>query len=617
MTNSNRQQQLARQSRCIIARLDTLKQLSNRYAWARLVIFLVAVVVLLLALYLGVGWLGGLMIVALFSGLFSLTVAYHRRVKRSVKRHTAYLDLQTSQIARLALDWPNIPYFSNRQPDYQHAFEIDLDLLGPQSLHHLLDTTVSFEAGQLLANWLTALQPNPDEITRRQALVQELTPRFLFRNRLLLSAVVAGHGRKMWGAQGLMAWLEQVVSLDSLRFWLQITSGMAVLNLILFSLDQLGILPFWWQITFIFYLGVIMAKAALTGHVFNEAIRVQETLHQLTAIFEQLTRFSYQQTPHLQQLCAPFFTPTQRPADHFGQLTRTLFLVGLRGNPITWLLFNSIVPWDLFVAYRLEQQKQRMATQAETWLTGWFELEALSALANFAHLHPDYTMPHLLKSLPDDGSVFQATAIGHPLIAAPEKICNDYTINKLGDISLITGSNMAGKSTFLRTVGLNLALTYAGGPVNATRLQTIPFRLFTCIKVSDSVTSRVSYFYAEVKRLKQLLSTLQTEADTPLFFFIDEIFRGTNNRERRIGSWAYIEALVGNNGVGLISTHDLELTKLAEQFAQVENYHFRDDVQTDQMVFDYLLRDGPCPTTNALKLMRLEGLPILPIEDEG
>jgi DNA mismatch repair ATPase MutS len=164
-------------------------------------------------------------------------------------------------------------------------------------------------------------------------------------------------------------------------------------------------------------------------------------------------------------------------------------------------------------------------------------------------------------------------------------------------------------------VGINLALAYAGGPVDAGFFQARLFRLFSSMMVSDSVTNGISYFYAEVKRLKTLLSALESDHPLPLFFFIDEIFRGTNNRERFIGSQSYVQALVGQHGVGLISTHDLELARLAEQFSQVTNYHFRDDFAAGQMVFDYVLRPGPCPTTNALKIMQMEGLPVRPMAD--
>jgi DNA mismatch repair ATPase MutS len=175
---------------------------------------------------------------------------------------------------------------------------------------------------------------------------------------------------------------------------------------------------------------------------------------------------------------------------------------------------------------------------------------------------------------------------------------------------------MAGKSVFLKTVGVNLSLAYAGGPVNAQLLRTVPFRLFTSMGISDSVTDGISFFYAEVRRLRALLAELERDHPLPLLFCIDEIFRGTNNRERLIGSRAYLRALAGKHGLGFIATHDLELAKLAGELPQVVNFHFRDRVEDGRMVFDYILRPGPCPTTNALRIMQLEGLPVeaLPVD---
>jgi DNA mismatch repair ATPase MutS len=167
---------------------------------------------------------------------------------------------------------------------------------------------------------------------------------------------------------------------------------------------------------------------------------------------------------------------------------------------------------------------------------------------------------------------------------------------------------MSGKSTFLRTIGINLSLAYAGAPVNADKLTTRIFRLFSVIQVTDSLADGISYFYAEVRRLKALIDALEIEHDVPLFFLIDEIFRGTNNRERQIGSRSYVKMLVGGHGTGLISTHDLELVNIADQVAHVINYHFQEKVAKGRMIFDYHLRTGPSKTTNALQIMQMEGL---------
>jgi DNA mismatch repair ATPase MutS len=203
-----------------------------------------------------------------------------------------------------------------------------------------------------------------------------------------------------------------------------------------------------------------------------------------------------------------------------------------------------------------------------------------------------------------------ASELGHPLLNPASKVCNDFELDHDRRIVILTGSNMAGKSTFLRTVGVNLVLAYAGAPVNAKSLRTSLFRIFTCIKVSDSVQDGLSYFYAEVKRLQALLAATEVDDPLPVLFLIDEIFRGTNSRERLIGSRSYIRTLAQGTPVGLVATHDLELIKLGDEIDGVVNQHFREEVREGRMVFDYRLRPGPCPTTNALTIMRLEGLPV-------
>jgi DNA mismatch repair ATPase MutS len=226
-------------------------------------------------------------------------------------------------------------------------------------------------------------------------------------------------------------------------------------------------------------------------------------------------------------------------------------------------------------------------------------------------MNPDCVFPDVVSAELDSGSpIFVARDMGHPLLPDETRVGNDFTLERLGEVVIITGSNMSGKSTFLRTVGVNLCLAFSGAPVQASAWCTRPFRLFTCMTVSDSVTDGISYFYAEVRRLKALLEALQEPHPYPLFFLIDEIFRGTNNRERHIGSRAYIQALVGGHGVGIVSTHDLELVKLDHDIGGIHNAHFREDIAEGQMVFDYTLRAGPCPTTNALHIMRRAGLPV-------
>ena len=196
------------------------------------------------------------------------------------------------------------------------------------------------------------------------------------------------------------------------------------------------------------------------------------------------------------------------------------------------------------------------------------------------------------------------------MIAASHRVTNDVELIGPGRIVIITGSNMSGKSTFLRTLGINTCLAQAGGPVCATSFEWTWVRLACCIRVDDSLESGLSFFYAEVKRLKRILDLGQARGAPPVLFLIDEIFKGTNNRERLMGSRAFIRALAVGNGFGLVTTHDLELTDLERTIATASNAHFQETVQDGSLTFDYRLRPGPCPTTNALLIMALEGLPV-------
>jgi DNA mismatch repair ATPase MutS len=241
------------------------------------------------------------------------------------------------------------------------------------------------------------------------------------------------------------------------------------------------------------------------------------------------------------------------------------------------------------------------------------EVEAASALATFAALHPSYRWPDPLNIDPRRNGAqarLSTKGLAHPLIPETHRVPNDLALESLGTVLLVTGSNMSGKSTFLRTLGINLCLAQAGAPVCASFFEWTWVRLVCCIRVDDSLEAGLSFFYAEVKRLKTLLDATTDRARPPVLFLIDEIFKGTNNRERLIGSRSFITALSQSNGFGLVTTHDLELTDLDKTVPGLRNVHFQETVAAGALQFDYKLRPGPCPTTNALRIMELEGLPV-------
>ncbi len=591
-----------------IARLDRqiagFSRQSTRYAWARLGLFAAAVVI---SVFLGIAWglvpgvIGGLVGLS----LFSTAAHYHNRLKAGIARRTLWRAIKQAHLASLALDWEHLPPPLRADGG---PLALDLDLAGERSLHRLIDTCVTQEGSRRLLDWLAAGVPDPAGMQRRQALVRELVPRVILRDKLRLSALWPDHklGQR-WEGRRLLDWLEALPGGGSPRGLASVLTVLAGLDAVLFVLHALGVVPPVWVFPFMLYAGLYLWRVQTMGDPFAAAMALHDPLDDLRAVLILLETTPYATTPHLRDLCAPFVESERCPSTEIKRLTRVIAAASLRGNPMLWTITSAVLPWDVYVSILLDRRRQAIAARLPQWLDAWFEVEALAALANLAYLHPDYTFPELVERS-DGAAVFEARQIGHPLI--PACVRNDFTLDHLGALALVTGSNMSGKSTFLRTLGLNLCLAYAGGPVAAASLRTVPFRLFTCIRVADSVTDGISYFYAEVKRLKALLNALQADHAYPLCFLIDEIFRGTNNRERLIGSRAYLRALAGQHGAGAISTHDLELVSLADAIPAIHNCHFAETVADGRLLFDYTLRSGPCPTTNALTIMRMEGLPV-------
>ena len=612
---------IERQIQRLQRRLNILDSRSNRYGWVRVGIFFGGALLSILAFFL-VGWWLFLVGVVISLTLFSVVVYFHRQVTRSITRHNILMHIKATQVARIQLDWARIPAVRSSEARMEHPFEIDLDVSGKRSLHQLLNTAISYDGTQRLHDWLLSTTPGLDIIQKRQALVRELAPLAIFRDKLLMKSILAAHNQEQqWEGKKLLNWLDERRASPSLLPLMLLSLALSTGTLILLALNLFTAFPQYW-ILGVLLIGIFLyVTRKQRGDLFDDAHYLSDAFGQLSTIFEYLETYGYGKNRHLKELCLPFFIQQeQRPSTLLHRIARIASAATLQKNVLLWLVVNALVPWDFYIAHRFHQYKARIAARLPVWLDIWFELEALNSLATFAYLNPEYVLPEVVASEKQgDRPVFQATGLGHPLIPMEQKVVNDFALPKVGEIAIVTGSNMSGKSTFLRTLGINLCLAYAGGPVNASAFHTSLFRLFTCIKISDSVTDGYSYFYAEVKRLKALLTTLELsekEKSMPLFFLIDEIFKGTNNRERLIGGESYISALVGRNCLGVVSTHDLELVKLADALPAITNYHFREDVIAGRMVFDYILRAGPSPTTNALKIMQMEGLPVnLRIQD--
>lgn len=613
---STRQAAIERQLERVNRRLAKVQLLDQSNKMRTLAVVGGGVFLTIAGLATSARWIGFLFLLATIAGFFVLA-RFQPNVNKSVLRYQVWVRLLHTQLASLHLNWdalPPVPPREEQEADTIHPFEFDLDITGERSLHRLLNRGVSREGTLRLRDWLLERTPDRLAIHARQSLVRELIPMTRFRHKLMLYSLFATRftSDPVDGEQ-LLDWLEaQADSKQKLSSLIVSLILAACLYLSIFLYLFIHLSPLLVGIALICCLVWHLLTKKQQGHLAEDTSAQRLAFSQLQQIFEYLEMYPYKKSSLLRQLCEPFFLHgDRRPSILLRRIEKITSRASLARSPEGWMALNALIPIAAITAYQLDQCKAQVLEYLPDWLDIWYELEATSSLANFAYLNPEYSFPEIVEDTKGEHvPLFQATELGHPMIKQERKVVNDYQMEAGGSILLITGSNMAGKSTFLRTIGVNLCLAYAGSVVNARSLRISLFEVYACIRVTDSLADGYSYFYAEVRRLKGLLDELKQSKTHPVFFLIDEIFKGTNNYERLIGSEAYIRALVAEKSVGAISTHDLELVKLAEPFPVIKNYHFREDVIDGQMVFEYLLREGPSPTRNALRIMQMEGLPV-------
>ncbi|HKK44713.1 MAG TPA: hypothetical protein VJ964_04290, partial [Balneolaceae bacterium] len=573
-----------------IGRLQTkeskLKQLSNRLSFGRLATFIGGFTFVYLAGEFGPEWLFWTILVAFILG-FGKLIRIHKKIDATKQKITIWKSIRSTHLARQSLDWSHIPERSPSGSYADHPFGNDLNIIGQHSLLQLIDTSAYQGSTDRLASYLLETDPQIEKINKRRSIVEELSNKPQFRDRLHLLAEIYKRQEleNDWTLEELIQHLQQS---EERKYWtpLFILGGLSALNIILGILYLIGLINPYVIFSWLLYLIVYNFNSEKIKGLYDEASQLEKILSRFNAILHYLETNSYQPGSQLKNFCRPFWDHQDSPSKYVKRIIRIASAASSQQSEIIWALLNFLVPWDLYFSQKLSSYKKEVAPRLSEWVTHFYELEAYSSMANFAWLHPDYNF-----SIPDPEAQlpFKATNLGHPLISQKQKVTNNVTIEHKGDILLITGSNMAGKSTFLRTTGINLALCFAGAPVNASSLITIPFRIFSSINITDSLDNGISHFYAEVKRLRGLLNRLEDNNETPVFFMVDEIYRGTNNRERLQGSKAFLQNVAGRNGVGLVSTHDLELAQLEEKIPALSNWHFAETLEDGKMHFEYKL----------------------------
>lgn len=582
-------------------RLDRLIQKSDRLSWIRLGIILLGILFTVLALILSNEILSA---IAIFHFLIAFSVAsfIHQKFKQSIKMHKLWHSIKSEHLSRATLNWQNIPQ-KMYKPESRHPFEIDLDISGNHSLHRLLDNTSSKNASDRLLAWFLIKEPHPEVVLNRQQLVKELIPFTRFRDKMKLHALMATE--EIFDGNIFIEWINNLSEGMPGKIFLTTLISLALINITLFILNSIGLIPVYYLISLIVYILLFQSKTKIVGRLFWEAVDLSDEILKISHILIFLEKYPLEEGSGINNLLQSIRKAPTKPSRHVKSLHAIMSLFSFRRNIVIQFILNIVLPVDYILTVIFIRIKLKIKAKIPAWLDCWYELEALSSLANFAWLNPAYTFPQFDSR----HSILKCSKIGHPLIPRDQKCTNDFEIKNIGDIILITGSNMSGKSTFLRTVGINICLAQAGSVADAEMLTMQFLRLFTCIKIDDNLAEGLSYFYAEVKRLKRILNELQSESEYPLLYLIDEIYKGTNNQERLSGSRAYIKSLSTHYGAGIVSTHDLELTYLESELNSLQNFHFHEQIEKDKMLFDFKLRKGPCPTTNALIIMKNEGLP--------
>ncbi|HMR41449.1 MAG TPA: hypothetical protein PKA90_13575 [Ignavibacteria bacterium] len=590
-------------------RIKYLSARSERFSGIRLIVFAAGLVLSITGYFISkeIGW-----IMTIFSlAGFGLTVHLHNILIQGIRKCFIYKTIKEENLARMKVDWKNIPDPVINEPPSEMSSARDLDLTGKYSLHNLIDVAVSVEGSNLLRKWLLGENPDKNLIYKRQEIIKELSGLDIFRDRFLLKAKLVS--RRILQCAKIVKWLQDSEKVMLPERLLIISSVLIFSYLVLFILNMTDLLPQIWLFVFVIYFFVYISNQKKISRIVEDSSELETQLKKFSALILLTEKYSFDKEPYLKEFMNAFRKGEQSAAKELKELQKVISALLVRSNPFIGIVLNILFPYDIYYCIKLIKIKNNIKENIIPWSEKLNELECYISLANFTQLNPDYTFPEISA---DSDNTFEVIQLGHPLISPDKKVCNDFSFDRQNEIVIITGSNMSGKSTFLRSAGINLCLAYAGAPVNAEKFRVSLFDLFTCIKVNDSVVDGISYFYAEVKKLRTLLDKFNNNNgyekanELKKFFLIDEIFKGTNNRERLTGSRAYIKELANKNATGFVTTHDLELINLEKEIPVIENYHFREEIMNEKMEFDYKIHKGPCPTTNALKIMKLSGLPV-------
>lgn len=483
----------------------------------------------------------------------------------------------------------------------EHPYSFDLDIFGRRSLFQSINRTCTFFGKDRLAKWLQNHLHKKTSIEKRQEMVREISEHTLFREQFRVAGLVH-HGQSS-DAEKIQAWSQSPAQYLHAGWVKAFIWGVPVINSLLLITSFIGWTSFSclglsFGIFLILSFGIIK-RATYIQETYGKQLKSLNGYARLIA----LAKTEDWKSAGMLELMERFNLNGQSPVQALQQLSKELDRLDLRNNQFLYVLLEGSIFFQLQEIVRIERWKVHYGQYISEWLETVGELDALCSLGTFAYNHPQYTYPELTEK----PFCFLATQMGHPLMPASQCVKNDATIPSRPFFLIITGANMAGKSTYLRTIGVNYLLACVGAPVCCEKLKLHPNQLITSLRTSDSLSDNESYFFAELKRLKRIIDLLNQGQQ--LFIILDEILKGTNSMDKQKGSFDLIRQFMQLKANGIIATHDLLLGSLIKQFPEeIRNYCFEADIKDNELTFSYKLREGVAQNMNACFLMKKMGI---------
>jgi len=579
------------------AEANRQRRTAERLAAVRLIVFLLAVVSAWL--FIREKQAFGLIVPLGLISVFLWLVKVAAQVKHQIRHNELLTEVNHQEIKALDGDYSDFDP-GDEFIDYHHAYSYDLDIFGKHSIFRMLNRTATPLGKQRLAENLTNPGTNGKLIRKRQEAVKELAPDIAWRQEFLATSREADW--QPGKAVDILTWLKGPDHFANSRFYHYLTLLNPFISILLIFLSFFRLLPFAFLLYLLVPTAIVLFQTRLINREQARVERMIELFRKYQGLLELIERKSFNSDLNV-SLKQHLSDNGIWSSDILKKLNSILWGLEVRGNLLVAGILNLFFLWDILLMIRLERWRKMHGSDFAKWIDTIAEFETLNSLANYTANHPNATWPEILEG-PFNLSLIQS---GHPLIDHVRRVDNSLEFNESGQIFLITGANMAGKSTLLRMIGVNMVMAMCGAPVCAASMKLVPVGISSSVRTNDSLGDDESYFYAELKKLNRIITSLENKE--PLFVIIDEMLKGTNSHDKHEGSAALIRKLISLGASGLVATHDVELGSMETEYpAKIQNRCFEVLIENNQLKFDYILRPGISKSLNATFLMKNMGI---------